>query len=115
MRKIIKKFATGSISLIVLGIVGCSGTPVHIASQSPKLYEHTKDQGSQITASASGFQLLLFIPIEINERQERAYQLLKAQAGGGYITDVKIQESWTYALVGTVYTTTMTATLYAKN
>ena len=56
--------------------------------------------------------MLLLIPININDRQERAYTLLKAQANGGFITDVKIKESWTYAFVGTVYKTTITATVY---
>ena len=39
----------------------------------------------------------------------------KYEANGGYITDVKIKESWAYALVGTVYKTTITATVYPKN
>ena len=56
------------------------------------------------------------IPIKINGRQARAYEELKNAAGSDYITDVKIQESWTYAFLGTVYHTTLTATAYpAKN
>ena len=108
-------FGAVSISIATLLLVGCSGTPVYIESTAPKLYENVKDKGREISASASGFQLLLLIPIDINERQKTAYDLLKAQAGDGYITDVKIQESWTYAFVGTSYKTTMTATVYPKN
>jgi hypothetical protein len=70
--------------------------------------------GRPIKASASGFQLLLFIPININDRQERAFQLLQAQAGDDYLTNVAVDESWTWAFVGTVYRTTLTATAYPR-
>ncbi len=115
MKKIQKTLAVVSISIVTLALVGCSGTPVYMESTAPKLYENVKDKGREVSASASGFQLLLFIPININDRQERAYESLKAQAGSGYITDVKIKESWTYAFVGTSYKTTMTATVYPRN
>jgi hypothetical protein len=70
--------------------------------------------GRTIKASASGFQLLLFIPININDRQERAFQLLQAQAGDDYITNIAVDESWTWAFVGTVYRTTLTADAYPR-
>ena len=31
-----------------------------------------------------------------------------------YITDIKVEESWTYGFVGTAYTTKITATAYPK-
>jgi hypothetical protein len=101
-------------SLAVVGFlsVGCSGKPITI--QTPEMKNIEGSKGVVTSASASGFQLLLFIPIDINDRHERAYQLLKAQAGNGYITDVKVEESWTYAFVGTSYKTTLTATVYPK-
>jgi hypothetical protein len=57
---------------------------------------------------------LLFIPIGVNDRHENAYGQLLAQANGDYITDVNIEESWTYGFVGTSYTTTITATAYPR-
>jgi hypothetical protein len=114
MKPIKKLLGIMSITIVGFFTIGCSGTPVYIKTAEPKLYENTKNKGRQISASASGFQLLLFIPIDINDRQQRAYELLKAQAGNGYITDVKIKESWTYAFVGTSYKTTFTATVYPK-
>jgi hypothetical protein len=115
MKKITKIVGTTLMASVGMLLIGCSGTPVQIQTASPKLYENFKDKGKTITASASGFQLLLFIPIDINDRQQRAYQLLEAQAGEGYITDVKMKEEWTYAFVGTSYKTTFTATVYPKN
>ena len=103
------------IGLTTLSLVACAGKPIAIKSSSPQLYENTKDKGREITASASGFQLLLFIPIGINDRHVRAHQLLKDKADGDYITDVKIKESWSYGFIGTFYTTTLTATSYPSN
>ncbi len=56
----------------------------------------------------------MFIPISVNDRHDQAYNILKGQANGDYITDIKVTESWTYAFVGTIYTTKMTATAYPK-
>ena len=104
------------ITIAVFGVwlSGCAGKPITFKSVDPKSYADVKDKGRTITASASGFQLLLLIPMGINTRHESAYGQLLAQANGDYITDVKIEESWTYAFVGTVYTTTITATAYPK-
>ena len=106
-------FAAGLLALF--GLAGCSGTPVRFdAGARPAGGEIDYSRGRSLSASASGFQLLLFIPININDRQERAWQLLRGQAGGDYITDVKIQESWTWAFIGTVYKTTLEATAYPR-
>ena len=54
----------------------------------------------------------MFFPLGVNGRQERAYAQLKKQARGEYVTDIKIQESWRYAVLGTTYRTTLTAMAY---
>ena len=99
--------------LVAAGLVlSCSSSlvtfpSIHIDDIDP-------ENGREVTASATGFQLLLFIPIGANDRQLRAFQALKAQAGADAIADIKIKESWTYAFVGTLYQTTMTATAYPR-
>lgn len=98
--------------LLALTAFGCAGTRVTFADVPVERLDLTR--GRQISASASGFQLLLFIPIGINGRQAEAYAYLQQAAGSDHITDIKVQESWTYAFVGTVYTTTMTATAYPE-
>ena len=102
------------LTVFAVYFTGCSGKPVTFNSVDSKLYADKKGEGRTITAEASGFQLLLFIPISINSRHVRAYEALKMKAGGDYITDVKITESWTYGFVGTAYTTKITATAYPK-
>lgn len=93
---------------------GCMGTPVRFneANRGIKLEDVDFGRGRSIEASASGFQLLLLIPISINDRHNRAFSILKGEAGDCYITDIKIEESWTYAFVGTVYTTRIQAMAY---
>lgn len=114
--KIIKQILSiTAITMLTMWFTGCAGKPITFKSVDPISYADVKDKGRTITASASGFQFLLLIPIGVNSRHESAYGQLLAQANGDYITDVKIQESWTYAFVGTVYNTTITATAYPRN
>ncbi|MEJ2201710.1 MAG: hypothetical protein P8X63_11975 [Desulfuromonadaceae bacterium] len=104
-----------AIALGCLLLTGCTGRPIHLDSvQQVDMADVDFSKGRQISVSASGFQLLLLIPIRINDRHERALQALRNQAGWDYIGDIEIQESWSYALVGTVYTTTLVATAYPK-
>ena len=104
------------IFISVFFIAGCAGKPIKVGTVDKQLDNAKIDftRGRSISASASGFQLLLLIPININGRHERAYQILRGQAGNDYITNVKIKESWTYAFVGTVYTTTIEAMAYPR-
>ncbi|MDD4329883.1 MAG: hypothetical protein PHD79_08000 [Aliarcobacter sp.] len=102
------------LTVFAVYFTGCSGKPVTFNSVDPKLYADKKSEGRTISGEASGFQLLLFIPISINDRHDQAYNVLKGQANGDYITNIKVTESWTYAFVGTIYTTKITATAYPK-
>lgn len=88
-------------------LAACAGTPVSLGTRvtGPLPTGNTRT----ITAEACGFQLLLFIPIRINGRMERAYESLQAQAAGDTITDVEVKESWTYGLIGTGYCTSLRA------
>jgi hypothetical protein len=114
--KTISRSTTLGLAFAALLLSACSGTPVKTgeANQQIDMTDVDFSNGRTISASAAGFQLLLFIPININDRHERAFQTLLGQAGGDYITDIKVKESWTYAFVGTVYKTTMEAIAYPK-
>lgn len=88
-------------------MTACAGTPVALGTRvngpAPTGTEST------ITAEACGFQLFLFFPISINDRLARAYQALEAQAGGAFITDVQVQETWGWRFVGTSHCTMLKA------
>lgn len=114
--EIISRFSIAGLAIACLLLVACSGMPMRTGSANQPVDTTSIDfsKGRTISASASGFQLLLLIPISINNRHERAFRTLLGQAGGDYVTDVRINESWTYALVGTVYKTTLEATAYPQ-
>jgi hypothetical protein len=103
----------GMFLLLCLFLPGCTGTPVTFRSSADQNYDASK--GRMVTAGSCGFQLLLFIPINVNDRQKQAYEELLVQAGSDhYVTNIKVQEKWYYAFVGTVYCTEMEATAYPK-
>lgn len=95
-------------SIVVTSLVACTGTPARLGS--PSLTPNAKGVAREISASSCGFQLLLFIPIAVNGRLAQATRDLNAEAAGDYITNVRVQESWFYGLVGTGYCTTLKAT-----
>jgi hypothetical protein len=99
--------------ILFVALTGCVGTPVTFKSLTDVKYDATK--GRSVTGSACGFQLLLFIPISINDRYERAYGFLLDDAGPGYyVTDIRVSERWWYGLVGTGYCTDLKATAYPQ-
>ena len=101
------------VALLILfaACAGCVGTPVTFKSLTDVKYDATK--GRTISGSACGFQLLFLIPIKINDRHERAYAELRADAGPGhYVTDINVSERWKYGFVGTAYCTDLKATAY---
>lgn len=114
--KTIKYCTAAGLAIAALLLAACTGTPVKTGAANQQIDIANVDfsKGRKISAAASGFQLLLFIPININDRQERAFQTLLGQAGGDYVTDIKVDESWTYAFVGTVYKTTIEAMAYPQ-
>jgi len=103
------------VTVMVLSIGGCSGKPITFKSVNPLNYADVKEQKRVEVGQASGFQLLLFFPIKINSRHERAYNQLLKKADGDYVTNVRIKDSWTYAFIGTIYKTTITADIYPKS
>jgi hypothetical protein len=97
--------------ILCVASAGCVGTPVTFKSPANIKYDTMK--GRTVTGSSCGFQLLLFIPININGRQRQAYSDLLANAGPEYyVTDIQVSERWAYAFVGTVYCTDLQATAY---
>lgn len=94
--------------MVFVLLFGCAGIPVQLGSRISG--DVLTGPGRPISAEACGFQLLLLIPIALNNRMERAYRSLQEQAGGDFITDVQIKERWIWGLVGTGYCTDLTAT-----
>lgn len=100
-----------TISLAAL-CAGCAGVPVQVGDRVPP--EADRSDGRTVWGTATGYQILQFIPFDNNDRHARAYAQLKQNAGNAYVTDVAVKESWTYLFLGTSYTTTFRATAYPK-
>lgn len=108
------KIITIVFSLILI-LAACSSQPNAIGvKQSYDRNQYDLSKPRTVSVTASGFQLFLLIPISTNSRFERAYSQIQRQAGDGLIGDVKVTESWSYAFVGTIYRTTLEATIYPK-
>jgi len=105
MRTLTQRLALVASTLALLA--GCAGTPVQLGSRVAG--KVPTGESRAISAEACGFQLLLFIPIGVNGRFAAAYNMLEAAAGGDFITDVEVQERWTYGFVGTAYCTELRA------
>ena len=68
---------------------------------------HYSDAGPA-RASACGFLLLDLIPIAVNDRAARAYAEALSNASGVALTDTTVEDSWYFALIGTVLCTEVT-------
>lgn len=111
MKTLMQKRLTIIAAALMLG--ACAGAPVAVGTRFGQPV--ASGEAHTIEARACGFQLLLFIPININDRMERAYTSLQTKAEGGAITNVEAQDSWGWRFVGTEYCTTLRAkTVKAK-
>jgi hypothetical protein len=107
---ILKRIVLFIMLTLLIVTIGCSSVPIKIDSSPKRAIDTTK--GRVIKADSCGFQLFLLIPIMVNGRQDRAYHDLLMYAGGDYVTDVKVKESWIYGFVGTAYCTELQAIAY---
>ncbi len=93
----------------------CQGTPVKLPAVAEiNTAEYDLDKGYPVFGEATGFQLLLFIPIGTNEVHQKAYADLVSRAAGAHVTGFKVVDSWVYAFVGTIYKTRIEATAYPR-
>lgn len=110
------KAKINTIALLIVAtsllLSGCTGTPITLKSFPAT--EIVQTSSRPISAEACGFQLFLFIPININSRLESAFQDLQQQAGNDKIANLSIEEYWRYAYIGTLYCTKLDAIAYQK-
>ena len=110
MKALIKFVVTVVLSV---SLAACTGGTLRI-DPIKNVADLDLSKGRKITASASGFQLFTALPTNASSRHARAYQALRDQAYDEAITDITIRESWSYAFIGTVYTTTIEAMAYPR-
>ncbi len=100
---------TRKIAIIAAAMIasGCSGVPVSIGSRVSGPVPTGPVR--QVDSKNCGFHLLGLIPIMVNDRQSRAYEGIEMQAAGGFITDVRVTESWSWWFIGIGVCTSLNA------
>lgn len=98
--------------LMFVLLTGCTSGPVQL--QTAQAFDSSYQRSRNVSSSACGFQLLMFIPIRINSRFQRAYDQLATLAAGDPIGEIQVQEFWRYAFLGTSYCTQLVAKVYSK-
>lgn len=106
------RFAKNILLALSLMLAGCSSGPVKLNTTAPVDISELRPR--QIASSACGFQLFMVIPIRINSRLQRAYDQLELLADGDPIGEIRLQEYWRYAFVGTTHCTRLVATAYSQ-
>lgn len=99
-----------AIAILALTGFGCNGNKVQFADA--PIDKLDLSLGRKVTGRASGLHLFGVIPIGVNERQSRAYERMKGEAGSDYVTDIKIQDVWRFVFIGQKYNTTITGMAY---
>lgn len=106
----IKKIVTISlVGALILGFSGCSSKEVTIENKQPEKYEvlgKAKGTGSgSLGLLATGYY---FIPIGLNDRQERAYaDAIASVPGATGLINVTYSEDWFWWILGTNRTVTV--------
>ncbi len=94
-------------------LLGCAGQPMKVTGVTD-LSTIDPTRGREVVASGAGFQLFGFIPLSVNDRQQRAYEELVKKAGNDAIANISVQETWRYAVIGWIFRTTIHAMGYPK-
>ena len=107
----IKKIVTISlVGALILGFSGCSSKEVTIENKQPEKYEVLgKATGTGSGSIAIGPTAYNFIPLGLNDRQERAYaDAIRSVPGATGLINVTYSEDWFWWIIGTNRTVTVT-------
>lgn len=95
-------------AFIALALAGCSGKFTKVGPERPVHYTPT----GEAHGSACGVLLFNLIPINLNDRTERAYQQAIKTAGAEGLIDPTLVDRWYFIYVGGLYCTDVQGTGY---
>ena len=91
--------------ILITFVAGCAGAPVHMTSPAPDLSKY-EVLGDGMGRSV-GIMLFQFIPINQNQRFEKAYNAAIESKGGDKLLNPVISERWFWAYILNGYSTTV--------
>jgi hypothetical protein len=100
--------------LIVLAAAssGCRGIAYKMATVEPDLTKY--EVLGPATARGRGFMVLNIIPVNQNNKIERAVEAAIQSKGGDEMINISVQESWFWAYVMNSYAVDVTGTVIRK-
>lgn len=101
----------GLIALVALAS-GCTGIPYKLATVEPDLAKY--EVLGPATARGRGFMILNLIPVNQNNKIERAVEKAIQSKGGDELIDISVQESWFWAYVLNSYAVDVQGTVIKK-
>jgi hypothetical protein len=84
------------VTALALTIVGCSSHAVRIGPVPPATYSVI----GPARASACGVLVFGILPINVNDRTQRAYDAALQRSGGNALVDVSVRDRWYYIYIG---------------
>jgi hypothetical protein len=91
---------------------GCTGIPYKLASVEPD--PATYEVLGQATARGRGYMVLNVIPVNQNNKIERAIEAAIQSKGGDELIDISVTESWFWAYVLNSYAVDVEGTVIKK-
>ncbi len=90
----------------------CTGVPYKMATIEPDLSQY--EVLGPATARGRGYMILNVIPVNQNNKIERAVEKAIQSKGGDELIDISVQESWFWAYVLNSYAVDVTGTVIKK-
>ena len=97
---------------LVAASSGCTGIPYKMATVEPDLSKY--EVMGPATGHGRGFMILNIIPVNQNNKIERAIESAIQSKGGDEMIDISVQESWFWAYVLNSYAVDVTGTVIKK-
>lgn len=98
--------------VLTVSLCSCSGKFYNLPTPPADPVKYSEIKTDSVTTT--GIMLFGFIPIQQNNKIERAIETLRVRNGGDLVTNVSIQERWFWAWVLNGYKTEVTATVLKK-
>lgn len=102
------------VSLIALAALawGCTGVPYKLATVEPDLTKY--EVLGHASARGRGFMILNVIPVNQNNKIERAVETAIHSKGGDELINISVQETWFWAYVMNSYAVEVQGTVIKR-